>query len=266
VPVNWAEIVGHVRADGWRAIAGSHLEVQVPVRQPLLDYLLEGVTWPKGVRRVRVTLHEENHLSARVTVSLFGFAREFELKLRLASALDERRLIVFIENQALLAAALAVIGPALKLPPGVTIDGARIVVDLEEAASSRHAGDVVAQLETATFETRDGALWVNAVVHVHAVDAVPVVPSDSVPRLPISLPAEDVLVGLLRGARAEWRLRVAESLANQLLRTAVAAVRDSASASATDTAAWRPLLDALRSLEVRFEDGVAVFSGSAAID
>ncbi len=264
--MNWGEIVGRVRADGWRAIAGSHLDMLIPVRQPLLDYLLQDVTWPKGVRRVLVTLHEGNHLSARVTVSLFGFGREFELKLRLASALDGRRLIVFIENQALLAAALAVLGPALKLPPGVAIDGARIVVDLEEAAASKRAGDVVAQLETATFETRDGALWVSGVVDVHAVDAVPVVPSDSVPRLPISLPAEDVLVGLLRGARAEWRLRVAESLANQLLGTAVAAVREPASASAAETAALRPLLDALRSLEVRFEDGVVVFSGSAAID
>jgi hypothetical protein len=264
--VNWTEIVADVRADGWRAVAGSRLQMLLPVRQPLLDHVLQSVTWPRAVQRAHVTLQDGNRLSVRVTASLFGFRREFELKLRLAPALDGRRVILFMENQALIAAALALVGSALTLPPGVAIEAARIVVDLEKLAASRHAGDVVAQLGTAAFEIRDGVLWVNTVVDVHSVDAVSVVPSDSVLACPVTLPAEDVLLGLLQGARAEWRLRVAEPLANQLLGAAVSAVRDPASASAANAGAMRPLLDALRSLEVRFEDGVVVFCGSASLD
>jgi hypothetical protein len=263
--VNWDEVVVNVRADGWRSIAGSRLELLLPVRQPLLDYLLQHVTWPKAVQRAHVTMHDGNRLVVKVTASFFGFSREIELRLRLAPELEQRRVILFIENQALLAAALALIGPALTLPTGVAIEAARIVVNLDELAAGRRAGDVAAQLAAATFEIRDGVLWVSAVLDVHAVDAVSVVSPDSgVAGSGIALPPEEELVALMRGARVEWRLRVAEPLANQLLGAAVDGVRHP-EATSGNRAAMRPLLDALQSLDVHFEDGAVVLTGSAAL-
>lgn len=261
--MNWSDVIANVRADGWRSVAGSRAELRLPVRQPLVDYLLEGVTLPKAVQRAHVAVHDGNRLSVKVTASIFGFRRDVELKLRLAPELEERRLVLLIENQALIAAALALVGPVLTLPPGVAIEPARIVVNFDELASSRHAADVAAQLASARFESSEGTMWVNAVVDVHAVD--PIAAPVGAPSLPsnVPLPPRDELVTLLHGASAEWRLRMAEPLANQLLGAAVEGVRDPAAAS--NPAALRPLLDALRSLEVRFEDGVVVLAGSAAL-
>jgi hypothetical protein len=264
--VNWSDVVVNVRAEGWRSVAGSRFELLLPVRQPLLDYLMEGVALPKALRRAHVTMKDGNRLSVRLTASLFGFTRDFELKLRLAPALEGRRVLVSIENQALLAAALAVIGPALTLPAGVTIEDARIVVNLDALAASRGAGDIMEQLAAATFAVNAGVLWIGATVEVHAVAATSVTPVKGPSAITrVTLPPDDELAALLAGAHAEWRLRVAEALANQLLGTAVQTLREQGASDAGRAAGVRRLLGALQSLEVHFEDGVVVLAGTASL-
>ena len=269
--VDWIQMVEAERAGGWSGLAGSHIELLVPVRGPLVESIVERVRWPKPIETMSVRLLDAQRVGVSATVSVWGFQKRFDLRLRLAPALDRqngtRRLVITIENHALLAAALAIFGPALKLPPGVAIDGARIAIDIDALAAANGFADLANHVDEASLEIREGVLWLNAAV---TVKQGPV--RASLRRLPHPEGANartvtaDALLDWFRGARVVWRLRVAETLANQLLAAGIDQALGAANPS-NERRRLLPLVEhALRRLRVAFEQGALVVEGETRVE
>jgi hypothetical protein len=261
------DIVERERQAGWIDLAGSRVECSVPLRQAVLDTLLSRVSLPQSIERIEVQLMPALRVRVLVTAVVFGFRKRFELRLRLAPALDCRtspRLHVAIENHALLAAVLAMVGPALRWPHGVSIDHATIVVDLAPLAARHGVSDLLQQLSSVSFESDDGILWINAALAFRQVEAAA---TAAVPRslerspLPLEIPE---LLDLLDGARAVWTLRVSQDLLNALAAEALYA------ATSSPTEQTRPpwigrLIAAVQSTQLELEAGTLIVKGRAVL-
>jgi hypothetical protein len=259
------------RDRGWSGAAGSHVELLLPVRQRLLDTFITHRQWLRPIESVHLQLLDAQRIAVSLVVSVLGFRKRVDLRVRLAPALDAqgdtRRLVIALENHSLIAAALAIIGPALKLPRGIALETARITIDVDAIAAAHGFADLANHLDQASLEVKDGVLWVNA-----ALTVKPGPVGEPLRRMPrgngqdrdqSAVPA-DALPELLHGARAVCRLRIAEAFANELLALGIDQALSSGGATTRTTS---PIVgQALRSLSVAFEQGTLVLEGEARVD
>jgi hypothetical protein len=274
----WQEVIAAERSRGWASLAGSQATVRVPVRQPLIDRLVAAAPMPRALERMAVRLLDRNRLQVAVVASVFGFRKQFDLQLRVAPqatiADAGPRVEVTIENAALLSAALALIGPAIPLPPGIELTPPRLVIDLGAIARSRGAGDLARAIRSVSFQGTSEALWIEAACELPSSPAATDAPSaePSSPR-PLSAGSErppftaDEILEWLRGAQAAWTLRIGEPLANAAVQAAVSTMQEARrSAPASEPVPLARLARALHSLRLAFDRGALVLEGEAALD
>ena len=160
------EILRHLQSTGFRDLSGARISGTVPVSERLIDEIVASAVRPGGpVREVRVHPTSGDAFSVRVaprasllpsiTVRL-EIDRQPELP---ASPVLVLRMATMGGLFGLASAAFPIAG---MLPPGVRLDGDRILVDLRAIAADRGAADLLEYVTGLQLHTEEG----RAVLHV----------------------------------------------------------------------------------------------------
>lgn len=258
------------RARHFAGLAGSRVDATVPLRQAVIDAALSAVRrWPPPLDGLAVRIAAANVIHVEAVVGVLGFAKTMRLRLRLAPAIEHGIVSLLLDDGSLLASALAWIAPLLgKLPGGVTLEGRRIVVDLQRLADQQGFGDLARMVSSATLTSDDGVLWISARLEVPATGGpasgrLPSGATAPASSRPSPFSAEDVLEWL-RGAHLDADVRVDERLANELIAAAHAEAQARATA-ATDAAAAAVARAVTRPV-VHFEQGALRLTARAALE
>jgi len=243
------------RARGFEGLAGSAAEVTIPIRQALIDAALLQVTrWPAPLEALGLGIGSGNILEVAAAIKVFGFGKHVRLRLRIAPAVEDGILRLFLDDRSLASNAIAFLGPLLgQLPGGVTLEGRQIVLDITRLAADQGFDDLVHMLSSASFEAEEGILWITARVDVTSragAAASPQRPATTPAPLPFQV---DDLIAWLRGMRIEADVRADERLANDLLAAAHADAHTAATTGPRTAAA--AVAASLRRPTVQFEQG-----------
>src|SRR5829696_7729389 len=133
------ELLQHLRASRFRELAGAHAAAAVPVSEALLNQLIAAsLPLHAPVRSVTVLPESGNHLSVRI-VPKVGLLPAITLKLAIEQQpqLPANGLLVLrmVTLGGLFGLASGAVGGLL--PPGVQLQGDRILVDLRRIAAER---------------------------------------------------------------------------------------------------------------------------------
>jgi hypothetical protein len=253
------------RDAGLARLAGSHVSGVVPLREELIDEILARWRLPAAVEDVMIRLLPGNQILMRAVVRLLGFRKAVALTMRLAPALEPgpaRRLYLFHAGQTLLSNVLGFAGRLL--PAWLVVSEGGFVVDLDALAARAGVDDIVRHVGSVAFDGQAGVLWVNFEAHVtpgspRAQEAgVNAAATRSGPARHLD---PEAVVRLLEGTRLEVRLRVEESLVNEMLEALTAdgrAAPESTSGQGGPALNWRKRVRLPEAPRVRFEPQAAV--------
>jgi hypothetical protein len=145
-----SELLAHLQSSAFADLAGTHVSARVPVSRALVNQLiaraLQARQPPPPVRRIDIRPYEGDQLDAIVTVTL-----PFVPPLKVAIAIDRQPEFpsspVLVFRWSLLGGVgqffSRIIGPHQKLPPGVRLDGDRVLVDIPAAAAGTPAAPLL---------------------------------------------------------------------------------------------------------------------------
>lgn len=160
------EVLRHLRSSGFRDIAGSRFAATVPLSESLVNQIIASSLPPNApVRSVVLQAASGDHLSVRVSPKA-ALMPSLTLKL----AIDEQPQLpgsaVLVLRMATLSGLFGLASGAIAgmLPPGVRLDGERILVDLRTMAHDRGAGDLMDYLTRLEVRAEQGRI----VLHVEA--------------------------------------------------------------------------------------------------
>ena len=160
------EILRHLQSTGFRDLSGARISGTVPVSERLIDEIVASAVRPGGpVREVRVHPLPGDTFSVRVAPRA-SLLPSITLRLEIDRQPEFPTSPVLVLRMAtmgglfgLAAAALPIAG---MLPPGVRLDGDRILVDLRAIAADRDAADLLEYVTGLQLHTEDGRV----VLHV----------------------------------------------------------------------------------------------------
>jgi hypothetical protein len=160
------EILRHLPTTQFRDLSGTCITANVPVSERLLNELVAAALPPDApVRTVAIRPEGGDRLSVRIEPKM-AFIPAITLKLLIEAQPRLPESAVLILRMATLGGLFGLAGGAISgmLPPGVRLDGERILVDLREIAATRGFSDVFAYLTALQVHSDEGRL----VVHVEA--------------------------------------------------------------------------------------------------
>jgi hypothetical protein len=273
--------VERVRAAGFKALAGTHVEAVVPVTQHLVDVLVAQAAAERHLPGLKVTLRADREIGVAMVKSVFGFDTRLSIDLRVRGPVDmasDPRLYLVIARPSFTWSALSrVIVAAGLAPPGVEVGKDGVAVDLRTIASRAGVADLMAVVQTLAFDGEDGRLRVHVVADVPdggiAVDPTRAPSSAGGAARHATVPHRTALLQELRGARVWGRIAISEELANQLLGLALEEARtptpraDSPAAPAAASGAPNAAAVAqwIQRAGVRFENGRMVLEPDVVI-
>jgi hypothetical protein len=159
VPNRWSDILRHLQSSRFRDVAGTRLAGTVQLAEHLVNELLAASLPPEAPVR-SVTLHPETsgRFSLRI-VPKAAFIPGITLKLAIEEQPRLPESAVLVIRMATLSGLFGLASGAVggMLPPGVKLDGDRILVDLRAIAAQRglaHLLDHLVQLAVTTDEGR----------------------------------------------------------------------------------------------------------------
>lgn len=167
VPVDVSQIVAQLQASGFQDVAGTRVSARIPVSGALLNQIiadaLRGTSTP--VRSVRVRPLTGEQFEAVVTTSM-----PFVPPLTVQVAVDQQPRFPaspFLVLRWSFLGGLGAIGARLlgameKLPPGVRLDGDRLMLDIPVLAARSPAASMLQYLRTLEVHTLDDRLVIVA--------------------------------------------------------------------------------------------------------
>ena len=84
--------VERIRAAGFKALAGTHVEAVVPVTQHLVDVLVAQAAAERHLPGLKVTLRADREIGVAMVKSVFGFDTRLSIDLRVAGRSTWRRI------------------------------------------------------------------------------------------------------------------------------------------------------------------------------
>ena len=265
------------RARGLADLAGSRVDATVPIRQALVDELVNAAVSRYPQAELDVRLRDRNRLEVRAGWRIFGFPVRWRLPFALEphAPLTERPVLFLrlAEPSAAWSAARRAIGGLGVLPAFVRISDEGVVLDLGRLAQQRGVSDLLPIVRALSFDGGDGILWMRVEAEVppdlppaqHAVggagDDAGTVAHDP-----------DRLLQHLAGARITIALRISERLANEVLAAGLDGVRTggvagpSSERGSTPPLAVRRLLGWCRALRVAFDGGALTITTEVLVD
>ena len=144
-------------------LAGAEGSATIPIADDLLNQVVASVLPPGGlVSGVTLQTHAGDRLTARITVSKPRFLPPVPVTVaieRQPSLADSPEIVLKLTGAAgLLAFAGTTVGVSPALPPGVTLEGERIRVNVRTVLQRGGLDALLAHLEELYVTTRDGAL------------------------------------------------------------------------------------------------------------
>jgi hypothetical protein len=158
------EILRQMATTRFRDLAGARLTADMPVSERLVNELL-AVTLPPGAPVRTVTIHPEaqDRLTVRI-VPKMPLLPPFALKLAIEGQPRLPVSPVLVLRMVTLGGLFGLASGAVTgmLPPGVRLEGERILVDLRSIAATRGFADLFDYLNDVQVHSDDGRLIVHA--------------------------------------------------------------------------------------------------------
>lgn len=258
VPHLRARLVAALAAErrrGYEGLAGSNVQVVLPLRQAVVNQITSTARWPRPIETLAVRIAAANVLAVAAQVRVFGFVTPLGVRVRVSPAIEDGILRLEIDDASFVGRAVSWLGPLLaRMPVGVRLRGARIEVDMRQVAADHGLADIASMVIPESCTTSDGVVWFT--VRVQPPTTVPFANGPSRPPSPPPIDP-DQLVAWLEGARVHGEIRIDERLANELVAVAHAGLRD----ATLDNPVQAALVGAFtESPSVRFEAGALVVS------
>ena len=158
------EIVHSLRASGFRDLAGARASASVPVAEPLLNaFIAASLPANAPVRIVTVHPEADDRLSVRI-VAKAALIPAITLKLMIESQPRLPDSPVLVLRMVTLGGLFGLASGAIAgmLPPGVTLAGELIRVDLSSLAHQRGHGEVFDYLERLEVHSEAGRIVLQA--------------------------------------------------------------------------------------------------------
>ena len=169
----WAEILRKQRAEHFAGLRGADLQGRLPVRESLLEPLLEqAVRQSDGkLQRLLVAIHDANILVVDATVSLLFFHKNVRLQLRIDPVVDfavsPLMKIHILESQGIPGFVLEFLLTLLPFPESINILPKMVTINLKTALTRRKLDEFVPLVKQLSLSTRRGC----AIIGFHfAVD------------------------------------------------------------------------------------------------
>lgn len=171
MPSPLVEVLQRLRSNGFREIAGSRLSADIPVSERLLNEIV-AATLPRDlpVREASVKPEAGNRLTVRVTPRT-AFLPPLTLKLEIERQPDVPSSFVLVLKMAPLPGifGLATALPLDRiLPPGVRLEGDRILVDLRALLGRLGLADLLPHARALRVTTEAGKVLVHLDIAVPA--------------------------------------------------------------------------------------------------
>lgn len=160
-------IFNHMQATEFRDLAGARFAGTIPVSERIINEVIAAALPPGGhVREVHVHPEAGDRLAVKITPRT-GFFPSITIKLsieRQPELPDSAVLVLRMAMGGLMGFASSALPIGSMLPPGVRMEGDRILVDLRAMAAQRGFGDLMPYVRHLRVTTEEG----RAVVHVEA--------------------------------------------------------------------------------------------------
>lgn len=163
-----SDTLHHLEATGFRDLAGARVSAAVPISERLVNELVAASLPPNlPVRDVSIRPEANNQISLRITPRT-GLLPPMTITLEIEQQPDLPGSPVLALRMktmgGLFGLASAVLPIANMLPPGVRLDGKRILVDLHAIAAQRGVDHLLKHLTRLTVASETGRV----VVHLEA--------------------------------------------------------------------------------------------------
>lgn len=158
------DILHRLQTGGFRDVAGTQIAASVPVSARLINELV-AATLPAGapVREVSIRPEAGNRFSVRITPRA-SLLPPLTLRLEIEQQPDLPAFPVLVMRMKTMGGLFGLASAALPignmLPPGVRLDGERILVDLGALAADRGFGDLLTYVRRLTVNSEDGRVIV----------------------------------------------------------------------------------------------------------
>jgi hypothetical protein len=159
------EVLRRLQSTGFRDLAGARVSALVPVSERLI-YEVVAASLPRDgpVREVEVRPLSGDAFAVRVAPRS-AFLPSLTLRLEIDRQPELPSSSVLVLRLAAMGGLLGLAGAALPvgklLPPGVRLEGNRILVDLRMLAADRGGGDLIGYVAGLRVNTEDGRVVLN---------------------------------------------------------------------------------------------------------
>lgn len=158
----FVEILDQLQSTGFRELAGARVSADVPIPERLINEFAAASLPPNlPIREVSVKPEAGNQLSVRITPRA-SMLPNLTLKLEIAEQPEFPRSPVLVLRMktmgSLFGFASAALPIATLLPPGVRLDGERILVDLRAVAAQRGMADLLQYVTSLTVTSEEGRI------------------------------------------------------------------------------------------------------------
>ena len=164
MPDRVSDILQQLQSSGFHGIEGTRIGATIPVSEELLNRIVSAaLTAGAPVRSVTVQPEPGDRLAVRI-VPRHPMLPAITLKLEIESQPQFPDTPVLVLRMATLSGLFGLAGGAIAgfLPPGVRLDGERILVDLPILAAQRGQAAMLRYVNGLTVHTEGGRLIVHA--------------------------------------------------------------------------------------------------------
>ena len=145
------ELLRRQRASGFSDVAGATASATIPISDRLVTTLVnEGIPPTAPVRELDLRAHDGNRFTVRVRLSRPAFMPPISVNLLIEQQpqLPENPLLILrLASGGLMSLAGSAIRFLNVLPPGISMDGDRIIVNLRMLLNERGVGEVLGCVE-----------------------------------------------------------------------------------------------------------------------
>jgi len=158
------DLLQRQQRDGFPDLAGAEVSATIPIAEGLVNEAIARSLPPSGrVGDVHVTVRDSNQLAIDITLSSPSFLPSIPVTLAIEDQPllpDRPTLGLRLTRSAGLAAMAATFIPSLasQLPPGITMDGDRIRIDIRRLLADRNMAEWLDYLTDLRVNTRLGAI------------------------------------------------------------------------------------------------------------
>ncbi len=159
--------IAEQRTNGFAAFRGAALEGSIPVRQEVINDLIQQTVLNNDgvIKEIRLTVHDQNRVDVALTVRTFGLSRQINLELRVEPEMhfpDAPKLKIWVAKAPWYLASVAKLAEWLGFVPGVVRIADRLIeVDLKMLLWQQKLGDLTPLIKFAEIATQAGLIVIH---------------------------------------------------------------------------------------------------------